>query len=253
MWRLKFIAMFACILSISDAFASPIHVHIWIKAFVPSQHPVLKDYFLKTAKNTWVIEAPSIPLPGANIGKLPGTCFVTDNRSFDQSPLASARVTTEFDLVIDQRNISVQKFSHREIVRIGQTENVDCKSGETLQPPMTANTNTVTIGDVKQLNFLKVFNIRAASPNPFYKLLGRQVAPDINYEFVFQYDILTRTLKINGVTGYFPSFESYYSIDNGPIKTIIQWTPFKDSTAMSLLDLGTGVNTRSFEIKIQTH
>ena len=253
MRRSQFITACALIFSICNACASPIHVHIWIKAFIPSQHPVLKDYFLKTAKNTWVVEAPSTPLPGANIGKLSGTCFVTDNRSFDQSPLASARVTTEFDLVIDQRNISVQKFNDREIVRIGQTENVDCKSGEALQPPMTASTNTVTIGDVKQLNFLKVFNVRAASANPFYKLLGIQVAPDINYELVFQYDILSRTLKINGVTGYFPSFESYYSIDNGPIKTIIQWTPFKDSTAMSLLDLGTGVNTRSFEMKIQTH
>lgn len=234
----------------SDVLAAS-RFHFWMKAFIPNEHPEVKDSFLKTRKGTWVLRAPEIPFPGTNIGNLSGTCFSTDNRGFSESPLAPARITTELMLVIDSRKVSVEKADGRDIVRIGQTENVDCVSGELLQPPLQARSETVSISDVKRQQFLSVVNVRAASANPFYKLLGLQAAPDINYEVVFQYDILSKSLTIVGVTDYFPSFEAYYRLDDGPVTKVIAWPPYKDSTAASLFEFGLGVNTRSFEEKIK--
>ncbi|HMY40543.1 MAG TPA: DUF3238 domain-containing protein [Marinagarivorans sp.] len=225
--------------------------HFWIKSFIPNEHPKINNYFKVTSKGTSVLPAPSVQLPIADISKLTDTCFATDNRGFDKSPLASARVTTEMTLVIDERKVSVEKFNGRDMVRIGQTENVDCKSGEQLSPPRATSPDTVSISGVKQQNFIYVVNIKASASNPFYKLLGVQMAPDIDYEVVIQYSVLTKSINVDIVTGYFPSFEAYYTLDDGPVTTIINWPPYENSTAASLFNLGLGINTRSVKYKIK--
>lgn len=214
-------------------FAASTRVHFWIKAFIPNEHPNVKDYIQKTDKGTWVIPVP-----------LSSSCFATDNRTFNSSPLASARLTTEFIFIIDGRDVSIEKADGRSFIRIGETKKVNCKTDEVLASE-TASTETVTIGKIKRQKFLSVLNVQAASANPF---LG---FPDIDFEFVFQYDALRKKIDITGVTGYFPSFEMYYKLNDNPVEKIINWPPYKDSTALSLVDLATGVNTRSFKHTIK--
>lgn len=228
-------------------------LHIWIKAFIPNKHPELPNYFQKTSKNTWAIQAPILPLPFVDVGKLSGTCFLTDNRGFDSDPKASARVSVELLLTIDKRKIQLSKYLNNEIVVIGQTENVDCSSGEQLRIPERANVNTVTIGEFKTSpgsSFIKTLNIKASSPNPYYKILNYQIAPDIDFEVVIQYSITRRVVKVIGTTGYFPSFEAYYSLNGQAPRPIVQLPPYKNSTAMELFDMNLGLNKRNFEAEI---
>lgn len=226
------------------------HVHLWMKAFIPSQHPQLPDYIKTTQIGTHVIPAPGdLPFP-FKFDFTQGSCFATDNRSFDSSPLASARATVELMIVISGREMSYQKVEGREVRRIGETHIVDCATGLDKSPAKTADLNGIEIGDVKKDNFSRVFYTRASVANPFYSILPGVVdspmSPAIDFSFVTTYDILARSIELKGSVGYFPSFEAYYNIDGGPIKSIFQMPPYQDSTALSLFDLNLGVNTRNF-------
>lgn len=227
-------------------------VHIWFKAFIPREHPKLPAYVSRTAKNTWVIHAPDISAPPLlDISRLKGTCFETDNRLFDSSPAASARVSVDLTLAIDDRTLRLVPTGSVSPVVIGETRNVDCRTGEELQPGRTAATSSVSVSQVKKLNFLRTIGIKASSANPFYTIIQVNIAPRIDFDVVITYDILSRHLLIKGDAGYFPSFEGYYQLNGGPVTSLVQWTPFEESTAMSLLDMGIGVNLRNFDAEIR--
>ncbi len=217
--------------------------HFWIKAFIPNKHPNLENYFTRTLSGTWVLRAPTTPKLG-QIGKLSDTCFLTDNRGFSNDPTASARVTSEFVLVIKRRNVSIEKAHGREMSRVGLTQNVDCKSGKQLQSPLSSSSDTVSVGTVKEGNFLRVINTRASSPNPYYNYFGFSVAPRIDYEVVIRYSILMRTIEITIIGGIFPAFEAYYRLNNGRVHQILKWMPQNDATAVDLFDFGLGLNSR---------
>jgi hypothetical protein len=112
----------------SDASQDEHRIHLWVKAFIPKKHPKLPDYIVQTKSGVSAIPAPK--LPGIlDFDKLSGTCFSTDNRDFDSSPTSSARVTLELVLVIKGRELFIESFPDRERIRIGETHNVDCISG----------------------------------------------------------------------------------------------------------------------------
>jgi hypothetical protein len=227
-------------------------IHIWLRAFIPNSLQSPSDYIKKTTNGLAVISAPGVNIAGVNIGPLSGTCFTTDNRGFDSSPNASARVSVNFNLVIHgHREISVEKVGSQNIVAVGETHNVDCTTGRDLRPPQQEDATSVNISDVKQNGFLRIFNVKAMSGNPFYRVFGVGVAPKIDIEVVFEYDPLTLSLTLHGVIGNFPSFEAYYSVANGPTTMIENLPPTPGSTALSLIDLGTGLNMRNFEDRIQ--
>ncbi len=226
---------------------APTSVHVWIKSFIPNDHPTIEHYFKKTTAGTWVVEAPSSgPI---NVAGLNGSCFETDNRLFSIDPLVSARVTVEFVLKITDREMHVEKAEGREQIRVDATKNVDCKSGALLQPVKFSDKKYVNISDVKSMNTLRTVGVQISSPNPFYpEVAGHSIAPRIDFQIVFEYDNLERKVRIKGVTGAFPSFEAYYAHDDGPVETIVQFAPEK--SAWSLVDFGTGVNTRNFKAEI---
>ena len=221
-------------------------IHVWIKAFIGSAHPTLPDYIKKTPANSYVIAAPNIPAPKAlDIGKLAGTCFTTDNRSFSDDPLSSARVTVEFLLTVtNKRTISISKWENRDITRIGVSHNINCTTGVELQPSLSAGIEGVSVGEIKSKAFLNIFNIRASSPNPFYKFAGISVAPNIDFEFIFEHNILAKRIDLKGVCGYFPWFEGYYQTEGAPV-ALFQIPPVGSSTANSLFDFGLGINSRN--------
>ena len=227
-------------------------VHYWMKAFIPNVHPALPGYFLKTAKNTYVLNAPDPFTLG--LDKLAGTCFLTDNRSFSTDPMQSARLTVEFDIVIDGGYVHLTPTAGRQIGRVGATENVDCITGEDKQAPRSAPSSSISVSDVHAANGVSTWGIKASGANPFYTVSDTphiNVAPNIDFNVVFAYDRLSGKLQINGDCGYFPSFESYYSVNGGPVTSIVQWPPYRDSTAASLFDAGLGINTRNLpETKI---
>ena len=233
-----------------------VRVDVWMRAFIPNAHPVLPNYIKKTDAGTWVLPAPDVPnlISAVAIDKLginpySGTCFETDNRGFNDAIDQSARVAVRFTIVIDgTHNLHLEKLENRDFVLIGASKNVDCATGVNRSSPRTA-TGGVTVGDVKASDNLRVFNVRASVANPFYALAGLSYAPKIDYEVVFQYDVLAKKITVHDVLGNFPSFEAYYRI-NGVTKVGAQLPPKDDSTAASLFDGGTGINMRNFDYVI---
>ncbi|ELA6661700.1 DUF3238 domain-containing protein [Vibrio alginolyticus] len=217
-----------------------------MKAFIPNEHPLLPNYIKKTSSGVWVIPAPS-----TGFGELSGSCFTTDNRTFNKDPEASARVTTEFVIAISGRELMIEKYGGRDRVRLGETKNVDCKTGKQLRPTEVEDRDSVSIGEVKKKGFNRVFFVRASPSNPFYKILGLSYSPAIDYSFVVTFNSLHRMIDIKGSTGYFPSFEAYYSVNSGPVIKILNREPHDRSTALSLTDLNLGVNTMNFEYQIK--
>lgn len=245
------LTLLLCLQGYSNAEEDDKRIGILIRSFIPNAHPNLPNYFIKTQNNSWVLKAPNISLPGFDIGKLKDTCFKTDNRSFSNSPTASSRIDTEIIVVIKKRKMHYEFPNDRKYTQIGLTENVDCKTGQNLQPPLRENENCVKIGSVKKLTsnpFISAFNISASCANPFYKVMGVSVAPKIDYTCVVEYNWALNSLKIYGNAGYFPAFEIYTKINNGQYSSQLSWDPYKDSTANSLFDLGAGINLRNYSI-----
>jgi len=239
-------SFFLCVAFLGSAEAAEWKVHFWMKAFIPKTHQGRPDYIKKTTLGTWVVPAPTLPSL-VDIGSLSGSCFVTENRDFYEDPTAPARVTTEFILIIKDRKLEIVKNAERDIVRIGETPNVTCITGQNLRPPEVDKSDSVSIGNIRSSGFTRVFFVKASSSNPFYRLAGLTVSPAIDYSFSLTYNYLDRKLYITGTTGYFPAFEAYYSINDGPVQTLLKRSPHGDSTASALADFNLGLNSQNFE------
>jgi hypothetical protein len=238
-------------------------VHFWLHAFIPSEHPSVPNYIQRTAKGTYVIpapktpECPSSPLCTAIViaGEkvlldLEGTCFTTDSRLFSSEPTASARMTVEFVARMTGRELRLEPAENREIRRIGETHNVDCRSGADLKAPRRASVEQISIGEVKTSALFRTVNIRGAAADPFYTLItvgGKDfgLGPHIDFELVVAYNHANRVLEVKTVLGVFPAFEAYYRVNGGPTQTAFALSPRPGSTAASLIDLGLGINTRN--------
>jgi hypothetical protein len=217
-------------------------IRIWFKAFIPSQHAGNPGYIKKTATGTTVIEAPENA--ALNFVGVKGSCFQTDGRSFSTAPLASARIAVEKVVVVKGRDIvRIEDPSGRPPVSVGTTHNVECDTGKLISSK-TQDTNGISVSGVKNSNFVSSFGIQAKSSNPYYP---SAVTPKIDMDIVVERRFLKRDIRVYGALGVFPAFEAYYSIDDGiPIK-LYALEPANGTTAISLIDFGSGVNTRNFE------
>ena len=249
------------LLLVASAASAQTRVRIWFDAFIDPANSTIKDFSVATKAGTKVIRAPDLPVPpGLDISALKGTCFSTDDRTFDPSPLASARGRVDFVMKFEgRRRFQVMNAPGRNaMVFVGNTRNVDCVTGADLQPPKKAEieayirgvTSGITIGEVKENGFLKLFNVRASIGDPFYKILNFPIAPNLDFEFVVEYSVTGLSMKLYGSTGSFPSFEGYYQInDNAPVR-FLRRDPVPGATPWSLLDAGLGFNTINFEERI---
>lgn len=250
-WKL---GAFGLALALACGFATPAdaqaprrEVRIWMSAFIPDSHPTLANYFKRTATGTSVLGAPPVPGFGAI-----GTCFTTDNRGFSANPNASARVTVGFMLDINGRTMSVRDIPGRpRRIDTGWTHNVDCASGAELRPARKAPTTGVSVSEVAIDGFLRTVDVRASAGNPFYDVFDYNIAPKIDFRMRLQYDILQREIRVTGAAGDFPSFEAYYQVDGGPVRTLTQLAP--DGGATSLIDLWVDLNMRDFNRTISLH
>lgn len=223
-----------------------VKIHVWLRAFIPSS---IKDgdYIKKASDGTYVIKAPGLSINGQNFGYLAGSCFSTDNRDFSSDLGASSRVMADFIIKFTgRRTMAVELANGRSAYGIiGQTHNVNCDTGKDISPPKSASTDSVVIGQVKVSDFMRVFNVKVSAGNPFYAGL----APAINYEFAVQYDVASTSINFHGTSGNFPAFEGYYEV-NGQTKPIFKLPPASGSTPLSLTDLWLGLNSRSFDYRV---
>ncbi len=232
-------------LSLSSQAAETIHV--WANAFIPKEHPQLPDYITRTTTGTFTIRTPSIAALSLSEQEraLVGTCFLSDNRSFSTDPLASSRMSVEFDLIVEGRDLSIKPHAGRPIIRASPSTNVECASGALLSKKRN-NKLVAEVGDVKKSNFERSVFLKASAGNPYFA-----VSPKIDITISIQYFLLDRSLDIKGTIGNFPSFESYYQLNDGTVMRIMTVGPSGTSTADSLFDGNIGVNSRNFSQTIK--
>jgi hypothetical protein len=222
-----------------------VRVRIWIRAFIPSEHPSNPGYIKRTSNGHYVIEAPENPLLTFLGAK--GSCFETDNRSFESSPVVSSRVTVEKIFIVKGRDIiGMEDPPGRPAIRIGSTDNVECDSGALLARKL-ASADGTSISPVKNGNFVSTVGIMSKTSNPFYPSL---ITPKIDIDAVVERRFLKRDIRVYGAVGIFPAFEAYYSIDDGPAIKLFTLPPADRTSAIDLVDFGTGFKTRNFEATI---
>jgi hypothetical protein len=231
--RLSFLIMLT--LWSSGLVVGQTRLHIYIRAFIPNQHPGNPGYVRSVPGQAGLFVIPS-PLPGDT------SCFLTDNRMFSNNVNESSRALTEFVLVISDNTVTIEKAEGREIQRTGPTHRVDCQTGSDLVPSQTASTSNMHIGAPAIANGIVQVAVDGRANNPLVI-----PSPDIKYSGTFTFDLQKNTLRFQGSTGIFPAYESYAQMNGGPIVTLFQNLPAKNSTAVDLIDFGTGIKLQSVD------
>ncbi|MEM7105034.1 MAG: hypothetical protein AAF502_18000 [Bacteroidota bacterium] len=173
------------------------NVTIWFKAFIPSIIPGQTRIIpAGTHAGESAIGPYSSPLGGS-----PTICYLTDNRSWDNSITASARMTSA-------TSIDLSGTSPRQTNNINgcfPTVELDCLSGN------VSCTNTATFrggGFNLQPSSGHTTPVRlslaGAANNPC--VMG---SPDINYNGDITIDQIRRTVSFTGNVDGFPDFEMY--------------------------------------------
>lgn len=121
--RSAFLAWIVLAASASPLPGQSIRVHLWVKVFIPKTHPTNPGYVkpVPGAPGKWMIPGPT-PLD---------QCFFTDHRDFSSEKSASARVTTEFFLVINGNSASTTAPAPH-IHTAGISTKVNCSTGSVI-------------------------------------------------------------------------------------------------------------------------
>ncbi len=196
------------------------HFKIWMKAFIPN---VDLDIVVPVPNSSNLSMIPGPSLAGM---PLDSTCYNTNNRGFDSSSDAEAKITVivEFDIF----SPGVANFSEQE-PQIGQTLQYNCSTGEVLNSG-TASNKLVSINNPVMNGNTIDFSIDAEAANPLVNL-----SPSIKIHGTISIETSSRTISFNGTVGRFPSYEIYASVDQADPIAVLQISPDHDSSPWSLL------------------
>lgn len=206
-------------------------VHVWMHAYIPNLVGS-NDAFVQTAKG------PAIKAPAFG-------CFSIDAANPGTSPTASSRLTTEFDVVVDGRTLTIEPHTGRAIHRVSDSHKVDCQSGAVLET-RRGSASGMTVGEVKESRLARAVFLQASVANPF---LFPPFDAAIDYALSMRFDLVSRKLEIRGTYDGFPGYAAYYSLNGGPPVRLLDYTP--KTGPGSLVDLWGALGTRSFEGEVQ--
>jgi hypothetical protein len=226
------------LLAMIESAAAQDRVHIWIRAFIPKQIEGNPTYMVPIPGRSGqsMISSPSL----LRSNKF----FATDHRSFDFSPDASARVTTEFVLVIDGSSVRVERVGGRPFHRTTPTQRLVLEGSEVKSETKTAELKIAAMGQPMSGNGMIQIAGQAAAANPFLP------APWIDYSYDLIYKPASKELLAKINFGAFPAFEGYASFNGGkPVTLFNAGTSIHHATG--LFDFGLGITDRHVETKIR--
>jgi len=199
------------------------HYKIWFKAFIPSGGLDIVSPVPNTPGH-WMIPGPHI----AGI-LIDTSCYNTNNRSFDSSVAAEAKITViaEFDLLAP----GIANFT-KSVPDIGKTIRYNCDSGSVLKTGQASN-HDVTVSGPTLNGGVVSFLVDADAANPLIALPPAMV-PSIKIHGTVKVDPASRSIGFEGTIARFPSYEAYVSVDGKPPTAIFQIAPDSDATAWSL-------------------
>lgn len=286
MWRIGIpllgqIPIWALLLAVMVA--SPAHaadeVRIWVKAFIPNDHPGNPGYVRRAGDGATVIPAPPTFLltpaaraltprfveewinsndPGrgwraAVSGALANLCFRGDQRDFSPDPNASARLSFGAALVVDGSTARIDTLAGRQRHFWSEpTHMVDCRTGQVRSPPATSDPYArllpfggSQLGEPRVVGDEVRLFVKGGAGNPLTPV-PEQTSPSIDFKALFTYHRGTRRLSYNITGGVFPALEAYASLNGGPARRLISVRPADGTTVWNLVDLDAGVNTRTW-------
>ena len=223
-------------------------VQIWIKAFIPKSHPTNPNY-VKPVPNRagQFMIPPPVPIAIPGLGE-PNVCYLTDARAFSTNPQAPARLTTEFEILINGSSATIAKVNGRNIHRADETEKVFCSTGASVARG-TASVIVPGTGEAFGIggphiagNQIQVI-FQGAAKNPIVPVIAGIATPTIDYDVDIIYDKAAKKITFRATHGIFPAFEAYASRNGGPTKTLFRVMP-EGATTWRLFDGGLGVASR---------
>ena len=168
---------------------------IWIASFIPEN---IENYTrtLPGADNKTIIPGP-FPI---------SDCYLTDQRTFNDSPNASSRTRTTVTLNLADLSLSSQD-SH-----CGNTVEVDCEDGE-VECNKTEDPSTLKVENFSSTGSQCTFTFKGGAGNPC-----AAASPHINWDVTVEVVKLSATsFSITVVSGSlvepFPAFEMYASLN----------------------------------------
>lgn len=217
-------------------------VRIWMKAFIPNEHPdkeLIRQ--IPGRKNRWMLN-------------FLGACFETDHRGFSDDPAAEAKVTTDFTLRFDGTKAEVSP-NNGAAHQPGRSRILECDTGKlkeeatgefssggrALGSPHVADGSVQIIGGVSIRNpFIPLGSMSIRNPLP------SDIGVFIDYSFDLIYAKNDGRLKFSFTVGTFPAFEAYVSLNGSPARKVLTVQVGKE-TPWNLGDLGLGVgNSKSY-------
>jgi hypothetical protein len=197
-------------------------VKVWIKAFIPGK---IDGYTLTVPKGPYAGQTviPGLP-PKVPPHPFITTGFRTDQRGFDNSFSASARMTSSIEINTQtMQAIPSDEGYHR----IGETVEVDMQTGlMTCSDKASSEDMRFDTIAVNSNSRTFITNITGAAKNPCV-----WPSPDIDYVGKITIEINsnvsgdTATVSFKGYIDEFPAFEMYASVNGKPGQAIFQSNP----------------------------
>jgi len=185
-------------------------VHIWVRGFIPD-----------LAATPGMLKASD------------GGCIATDRRSWSDATDASARLSSDFHLVLNEGTPSIRP-TRQKVNASAANRQVDC---QTLQELAAAPARLLAdeVGEPVQIQEKTQVTVLAAVPDP----QRTWSSSTINYGATFTYDPSTKTLEYQAATGLFPAYEAYATLNGGPVIPVFRSGPLprNESTEGSSVEL----------------
>lgn len=191
-------------------------MRIWIASFIPK---LINDYTQTVPDGSGRTMIPGPPLTG---------CFLTDQRSFSNSPTASSR--TRSAITVNMANMTLQ--SH--VPHCDNTIEVDCSTGQ-VTCDKSPDSSRLKIENVATSVNVLSFTLSGGAGNP---CVGA-VAPDIDWLILVEIRKQSATtaqiiVKSGSMVEPFPAFEMYATW-NGATKTLFTRPPDSGATPWNLI------------------
>jgi hypothetical protein len=210
---------------------------IWIRAFIPNQHPTNPGYIrpLPGHPGRTMIPGPNIPFVTNDPVPWIGSCYSTNDRGFGAhppvvtAPVKDAKVASAMSIGIQANQLGPVTS---ELAIMGVTERYACETAE-LECIETASAEDTSLSAPAMVGDRIRFTASASAKNRCTMLPF--LTPGIKWDGSFLVSPREGTVRFTGTIAQFPAYEAYVSLNGGPAVPIFQEGPEPGSTAWSLL------------------
>jgi len=199
--------------SATQPLSEKVEIIFWINAFIPLNAAGVTRSWAKNPGKT-VVEVPYVP----NWVPIFGSCYATDQRGFDSTRTASARMHSQAEITMDPSMPAYASFGFSQESYCGQSTAVDCDDGKVKATKTAEIEGVFVVRSGSADNAVIGYKFRAADP----LVPG---APKIDLEGVLSIDRPGKSIQLTGKVDDFPAFEAYVIVNGGSPQKLAQLGP----------------------------